>query len=223
MGKLDEILAAAKDGAANQTPASGTALVQTDSGKSNLPATNMSADAFLNGGGMDVDGYISVNEFGIRLNKNWKGFLDDFEATIDLSEVQFAWGVQKTIGKNVEYAKTYDGITTATSASWPDTLAKFKAESQKPADPYRLAEIPVTLTQGYADPKGGGDIEADTTLGITTSVTAFKPWQKFHKKLDKAGLGQATVKVKVKHSPRTNAAGQNYGVYEFELIEVLNQ
>ena len=87
MGKLDDVLAAAKAGAADQ--GAGTALVQTSgsTGGSNLPATNMSTEAFLNGGGMDVDGYVAVNEFGIRLNKNWKGFLDDFEATIDLSEV----------------------------------------------------------------------------------------------------------------------------------------
>ena len=101
-------------------------------------------------------------------------------------------------------------------------MAKFKAESQKPADPYRRAEIPQTQTQGYEDPTGGNPVEADTAVGITTSVTAFKPWQKFHRKLDKAGLGQATIKVKVKHAPRTNAAGQNYGVYEFELLEVVD-
>lgn len=220
MGKLDDVLAAAREGAANKTADTGTALVQTGGG-SNLPATNMSADAFLNGGGMDVDGYIAVNEFGIRLNKNWKGFIDDFEATIDLGDVQFAWGVQKTIGKNVEYAKTYDGVTTATGGNWAETMSKFKAESQKAADPYRLAEIPLVLTQGYEDPKGGNPVEADTQLGITTSITAFKPWQKFHKKLLKAGLGDATVKVKVKHAPRTNSSGQNYGVYEFELLEVV--
>lgn len=220
MGKLDDVLAAAKAGAAD-AGSNGTALVQT-SGGGNLPATtDMSAEAFLNSGGMDVDGYISVNEFGIRLNKNWKGFLDEFEATIDLTDVVYAYGVQKTVGKNVEYAKTYDGRTTATQGNWAETVEKFKAESQKDATPYRLAEIPLTLTQGYEDPKGGNAIEADTTLGITTSVTAFKPWQKFHKKLMKAGLGEATVKVKVKHSPRSNAAGQNYGVYDFELLEVV--
>ncbi len=222
MGKLDEVLAAAKAGAAD-AGSTGTALVVTGGG-SNLPAivNNMSAEAFLNSGGMDVDGYISVNEFGIRLNKNWKGFLDDFEAIIDLSEVTYAFGIQKTVGKNVEYEKTYDTKTTARGGSWPDTVARFKAESQKPADPYRLAEIPLTLTQGYEDPKGGSPVEADTTLGITTSVTAFKPWQKFHKKLMKAGLGEAKVRVKVTHAPRTNAAGQNYGVYEFEALEVLD-
>lgn len=220
MGKLDDVLAAAKAGAADQT--ANTALVQTSGGgTSNLPATNMSTDSFLSSGGMDVDGYIAVNEFGIRLNKNWKGFLDEFEAIIDLSEVVYAMGIQKTIGKNVEYEKTYDGTTTARGGNWPETVARFKEESQKPADPYRLAEIPVTLTQGYDDGKGGVSVEADTTLGITTSVTAFKPWQKFHKKLDKAGLREAKVRVKIKHAPRVNAAGQAYGVYEFEALEVI--
>jgi hypothetical protein len=216
VGKLDDVLAAAKAGAADQ--GAGTALVATSTGTgSNLPArTDMSTESFLNSGGMDVDGYVAVNEFGIRLNKNWKGFIDDFEATIDLSEVVYAFGVQKTVGKNVEYAKTYDGVTTATGGNWSEVCAQYKAESQKDASPYRLAEIPVTLTQGYADPKGGGDIEADTTLGITTSVTAF------HKKLAKAGLGEATVKVKVKHAPRQNSGGVGYGVYEYELIEVVD-
>lgn len=221
MSKLDDILAAAKEGAANlpatQAQTGGTNLTQTSPS-----GTNMSTEAFLNGGGLDVDGYVSVNEFGIRLVKDWKGFLDSFEATIDLSDVTYFKGIQKTIGKNVEYAKTYDGVTTAKGESWEAIKTQFMAESQKPASPYDGAEIPVTLVQGYDDGKGGKAVEADTTLGITTSITAFKPWQKFHKKLAKAGMIDASIRVKISAVARKNAAGQDYGVYDFELLEVLD-
>lgn len=219
--KLDEILAAAKEGAANlpatQAQTGGTALTQTST-----PSTNMSTEAFLNGGGMDVEGYVAVNEFGIRLIKDWKGFLDSFEGIIDLSEVTYFKGIQKTIGKQVDYAKTYDGVTTAKGESWEAIKAEYARDSQKPASPYDGAEIPVTLTQGYESGKAGDKaVEADVTLGITTSVTAFKPWQRFHKKLAKAGLIDARIKVKITHAPRKNTAGQEYGVYEFEVLEVL--
>jgi hypothetical protein len=222
VSKLDDILAAAKSGAENlpaTTPQTGgsTALTQTSTS-----GTDMSTEAFLNSGGMDVEGYVNVNEFGIRLNKEWKGFLDSFEATIDLADVVYFKGIQKTIGKNVEYAKTYNGITTSKGENWEAIKAEYMRDSQKPASPYDGAEIPVTLTQGYDDGKGGKPVEADTTLGITTSITAFKPWQRFHKKLAKAGLIEGRVKVKITAVPRRNAGGQDYGVYDFEVLEVLD-
>jgi hypothetical protein len=58
-------------------------------------------------------------------------------------------------------------------------------------------------------------------VGLTTSITGFKPWKAFYKKLQQAGLNTSVIKVNIKHSPRKNAAGQEYGVYEFDLIEIV--
>ena len=221
MPTLDEVLAQAKSGAANLTPATpGTAIQSQPTGSS--VSYNMNEDAFLNGGGMEVDSYIQVKDAGLRLSKDWAGFIDEFEATIDMRDVAFFMGIRREVGKNVDYARTYDGVTTSKGENFQQVVSEFKATSQKPADPYRGADIPLVLTQGYADPKDPKKaMEADSVVGLTTSITGFKPWANFHKKAKAAGLGTSVLKVRVSHSPRKNAAGQEYGVCEFELIDIV--
>lgn len=222
---LDAILAAAKNQAANlPAPVAASDNLPAVGAQSGVPATggfNMSMDAFLNPGGMEVQSYVQVKEGGIKLDKDWTGFLDEFEAILTLSEVQFFMGIRKEVGSQVTYAKSYDGQTTSRGENFATIVEQFKRESQKPADTYRGADIPLTLTQGYKDPKGKGEFDADTVVGLTTSITGFKPFAAFAKKLQLAGLANTPVKVKVKHSPRKNAAGQAYGVCEFDVIEVL--
>lgn len=219
--KLDDILAAAKANAANLpavSPQTNTNLVQT--GSYGAPIT---MDTLANAGGMDVETYVTVNAFGIRLSKDWTGFIDEFEGTIDLRDVAAFMGIQKTVGKNVDYFKTYDGVTTTRGENWQQVVNDCKANSQKDAATYPGADIPITLTQGYADPKDAKKVfEADTAVGLTTSITGFKPWKAFYKKLQQAGLSTSVIKVKISHSPRKNAAGQDYGVYEFELLEIVS-
>jgi hypothetical protein len=220
MSKLDDIIAQAKAGAANLpavTSQTSGNLVQTGTSGGAL-----TMDQVANSGGMDVDTYVTVNEFGIRLSKDWTNFIEEFEGVIDLREVAAFNGIQKTIGKNVEYAKTYDNQVTSRGENWAQIVAQFKEQSQKEAGTYPGADIPITLTQGYADPKDPKKaFEADTVVGLTTSITGFKPWKSFYKKLQQAGLNTSTIKVKITHSPRKNSAGQNYGVYEFELLDIV--
>jgi len=219
--KLDDLLAAAKANVQNLpavSPQTNTNLVQT--GSYGAPLT---MDSIANSGGMDVETYSTVNAFGIRLSKDWTGFIDEFEGVVDLRDVAAFMGIQKTVGKSVEYFKTYDGVTGSRGENWQQVVADCKANSQKDASTYPGADIPLTLTQGYADPKDAKKVyEADTTVGLTTSITGFKPWKAFYKKLAQAGLNTSVVKLKIVHSPRKNAAGQDYGVYEFELLEIVN-
>jgi hypothetical protein len=221
MSALDDVLAAAKGAATALVPSASSvsngALTQT-SGR----AAPLTMDNLANAGGMDVETYATVNEFGIRLSKDWTMFIDEFEATIDLRDVMAFMGIQKTVGKQVDYAKTYDNETTARGENWMQIVNEFKANSQKPANTYPGADIPMTLTKGYADPKDPKKaFEADTTVGVSTSITGFKPWKAFYKKLQQANLTTSVIKVSVKHSPRVNTAGQKYGVYEFDLIEIV--
>lgn len=181
----------------------------------------MSQDAFLNPGGMECDSYVQVKEGGIKLDKDWTGFLDEFEAIVDLADVQYFYGIRKEVGNNVSYAKTYDGVTTPKGENFAQIVAEFKATSQKPADTYRGADIPLELTQGYKDPKGKGEMEAGQIVGLTTSITGFKPWASFARKMAAAGLDKGQVKIKVTHSARKNAANQAYGVCEFDIVEVV--
>lgn len=216
MSTIDEVMKKAQEQANNLPapvafPAAPPAVSQT--------SYNMDLDSFLNRGGMEVEGYIQVKDAGIRLHKDWSGYIDEFDVTIDLSEVITFIGIRKEVGKQVTYAKTYDGRTTTRGENFSEIVAKFKAESQKPADPYPGFDIPMTLTKDYADPKDPKKvIEEGATLGLSTSITGYKPFASFMKRLVKAGMRDATVTVRVKHSPRKNSANQEYGVCEFELL-----
>lgn len=226
MSNIDDLIAQAKN--AGQaitplTPINPPAAPAVASG--GLPtAFNMDTNAFLNPGGMEVDSYVQVKEGGIKLNKDWDGFIEEFEAIIDLSEVQFFMGIRKEVGSNVTYAKTYDGVTTPRGENFAQVVAEFKRDSQKPADVYRGADIPMKLVNDYADPRSKGTKvqSAGDIVGLSTSITGFKPWASFHRKLANGGLGNATVRVKVMHSPRKNSNNQAYGVCEFELLEVVD-
>lgn len=230
MSNLDAILAAAKSQATALTPVDTGAPAAgmpapLSSGGGAMTAYNMSMDAFLNPGGMECATYIQVKDSGIKLNKDWVGTVDEFEAIMTLSEVQFFMGIRKEVGTNVSYAKSYDGQTEARSGEpFAQVVEKFKRESQKPADIYRGADVPLTLVSSLEDPRKGstakGYGEGDV-VGLTTSITGFKPFAAFAKKLQQAGLANTPVKVKVTHSPRKNAANQAYGVCEFDVIEVL--
>jgi hypothetical protein len=226
LSNLDAILAAAKNQAANlpAVPAAAAAGVPAIGPNGAVPSTgyNMSMDAFLNPGGMECESYVQVKEGGIKLSKDWVGFIDEFDAILNLSEVQFFIGIRKEVGSQVTYAKSYDGQTTSRGENFAAVVEEFKRTSQKPADTYRGADIPLTLLAGIADPKGKGPaLEADAIVGLTTSITGFKPFAAFAKKLQQAGLGNTPVKVRVKHAARKNAQNQAYGVCEFDVLEVI--
>lgn len=226
---LDDVLAKAQAASANLVPlgnpggAAGL-LATAGFGGGAMTSYNMSQDSFLAANGMEVDSYIQVKDAGIKLSKDWGGYIDEFEATIDLQDVAFFMGIRKEVGTVVTYAKTYDGLTTVKGEPFAQIVEQFKRESQKPADPYRGADIPMTLVSDYADPKDAKKVlEAGKVVGLSTSITGFKPWASFHRKIVAAGFGNAVIKVKITHEARKNAANQDYGVCQFELLEVVSQ
>jgi len=223
LSNLDAILAAAKEQATALAPVAPIAQTPALAPVGGAVAYNMSMDAFLNPGGMECASYIQVKDAGIKLSKDWVGFIEEFEAVLDLSEVQFFMGIRKEVGNQVTYAKSYDGQTDSRSGeNFAQVVEKFKRESQKPADIYRGADIPLTLIGDVASSKKDDKVyTADQVVGLTTSITGFKPFAAFAKKLTQAGLGSTPIKVKVTHSPRKNAANQSYGVCEFEFLEVV--
>lgn len=221
---LDSILAAAQAQSANLQQVSGTdtgtalAPINPMAGGGAVAAFNMSEDAFLNPGGMECESYIQVKDAGIKLSKDWQGYIDEFEAILDPRDVQFFMGIRKEVGSNVSYAKSYDGVSTARGENFAQIVADFRATSQKPAEPYRGADIPLTLVSAIADPKGKGpSFEQDAVVGLTTSITGFKPFATFMRKLKDAGLANGPINIICRHSPRKNAAGQEYGVITYDL------
>ena len=209
--------------AASQVPA-------TTDGPSNDVAPvqyGTSLDSFLSGG-MQVDSWIQVKDAGIRLNREDKAFIEEFDAELDLDTVQLFVGLRAEFaGNKVEYRKSIDGgKTTTLGESFAQIQAQWKETSLKPVSPYRGADMTLVLTDDVV--QGKVTIPAGTKLGYTTPVTGFAPFQQLLKKLAAEGrvqdvgggrLSGGTVKVRCTHDPRINAAKQEYGVMLMELAD----
>jgi hypothetical protein len=206
---LQSAMDAAKE-AANQVPA-----VQDTQGALAPMSFGTSLDDFLSGG-MQVDAWVQVKDGGIRLNRDEKAYIEEFEAELDLNTVQLFHGVRAEFaGNKVEYAKSFASV-----------CAHYKANSVKPANPYRGADMVLVLTKDVV--QGKTTIPAGTRIGYTTPITGFAPFQTLLKglaaegKLTDAGGGRLTPTgenptVKLVHERRTNDQNQDYGVLLMEL------
>jgi hypothetical protein len=192
-----------------------------------VPANNNalaapSMTSMVNSGGMTVDEYLTVKAEGFRIG-DMKGLIEEFVAELDMTEVVAVYSARGESGGNTTFIKSYDGVTTSQGQNFQVAMQHLQATNQKFTGPYKSAEIPVELVQDVKDPKGGTNYESGTIVGITPSVTGFAHFQKFLKKLQKQdpALLEATLKVRVSHEKRTNKNNNEWGVVNFELLEVL--
>lgn len=215
------------------------AMRQASEAAAGLPATTSQStdvapvqygtglDDFLSGG-MQVDKWIQVKDAGIRLDRDEKAFITEFEAELDLDSVQLFVGLRAEFaGNKVEYRQSNDGgKTTTRGENFAELAARWKATSVKPVDPYRGANMTLVLANDVV--QGKTTIPAGTKLGYTTPVTGFTPFQNLLKKLAAEGkvsdagggrLSGGRVAVKLTHEARENAAKQEYGVVLMDIAD----
>ncbi len=223
MNSLSETMAAAREAAAN-LPATQDAT-GTDLAPANTYSQDFSTglDDFLTGGGIKPDKWLQVKDMGIRIDRDEKQYITEFEGDLDLSQILLFWGSRAEFaGNKVVYAKSYDGKLTVKGEPFGQVVAEFKANSLKDASPYRGADVVVQLTEDVT--QGKSVIPAGTKVGYSTSITGFAAVQNLLAAMKKAGrlrdIGDGdTIRVKVKHEMRTNAAKQDYGVLLFEVLD----
>lgn len=180
-------------------------------------------DNFMGGNGMTVDEYLTSKAEGFRIGKDMKGLLEEITVSIDMLDVIPVFVSRHESNGNTKFLKSYDGETTPQGQNFQFAFQAACAQNQKNTEPYKTVEIPVTLLEDVKDPKSAVVIHEGTTIGITPSMTGFSHFEKFYKKLLKANPAykDATLKVKVVHTKRTNSNNNEWGVVDFELIEVL--
>lgn len=221
---LDNVMSQAEDAAANfQAPAipgvgHAPAVLPTPA-NSNLAKPSM--NDFMDSGGMDVDTYFRVKAEGFKVGDTMQGLIDDLIVDIDLTEVQPIYSARFESGGNTVFIKSYDGVSTPDGKNFQNEVDRLGRINQKASGIYQSAEIPCTLVDQLADSKKGSSvvIEADTRIGLTPSVTGFKPFQSFMRKLRAASPDRLndTVRVKLVHEKKTNSKNNEWGVLNFEL------
>lgn len=218
---LDNVMAQAEEAAANAAPVPLPVPANTNvAGPVGLVKPDM--DSFLDSGGMDVDEYFRVKPDGFRIGDDMGGLIDELLVEIDLSEVTPIYSFRCEVGGQTKFIKSYDGAITSDNKPFQAEVDRLTRVGEKPSGIYQSSEIPVTLLEDLNDPKKGSSVsfEAGTRVGYTPSVTAFKPFQSFMRKIRSSNpeLLQATVKVKLTHVKRTKGSYE-WGVLNFELVD----
>lgn len=221
---LDKIMTDAENAATAFSPPAvggGSSLIPIPA-NNNTALARPSMDDFIDGGGMDVDEYFRVKAEGFRIGDTMQGLVEEMTVEIDLSEVTPVYSARFESGGNTIFIKSYDGASTPDGKNFQAEVDRLTKTNQKASGVYHSAEIPVELVDDVADPKRGSSvvINAGTRVGYTPSVTGFKPFQSFMKKLrrDNPELMGQTVKVKLTHEKRVKGSNE-WGVLNFALAE----
>jgi hypothetical protein len=190
------------------------------------PAARPSIQNMLDNAGITVDEYVYPDKAGCKISKDMKGYLDDFEAIIDMSEVIAISSFSSELGGNTTFVKSYDGVTAQGGGNYQLELARLSRRAgSKNRGPTDTVEIPMELSVDVKDPKSTLTFDAGTLVGLTPSPTGVKEFNKLLKtlaKIDPNLTVEGRVHVKCVNKERTNTNGNTWGVIAFELIAVLD-
>ena len=174
----------------------------------------------VSAGGLNVDEWLKVNEYGLMSGSHAGLFFEDITVTINMSEVAIFEGIRFG-NKPVTYYKSYDTVSCTSGGTWADAMARAVGADPK-ARPYRGADIPMTANDDIVVINKKGDkvtvIEEGTLLGHSTSITNRKNLKTFIDAVQEAGLEKADVEVRIEHEYRKNNNGHEWGVLLFHLI-----
>lgn len=204
MDQADAAAAAAPTGQALANPATGGAVAQAQ------PIARPSLDDMADNAGISVDAYVTFKYEGMKIG-NGKLF-EEFEATLDMTEVAPISQVRATRSGATTFVKSYDGVSTSTGENFAQKLASLQATHDKVDGPYNTVELPFELLQKVDGADKG------QRVGITPPMTGTDEWNNFYRQLRDQGLTKSKLKVKVKHVGRTNRNGNEWGIASFELL-----
>lgn len=220
---LDQVMAQAEAAAAAAPLAQAPAVVPHQSTALTQPGARRSLQEANDNAGILVETYLLPKTEGLKIGNDMKGLLDDVEGIIDMSDVVVISQIRANTGGNTTFVKSYDGVTTSGGQNFLAELERLRKTNDKVDGPYDTVEIPFELVSDVKDPKGTAIFEAGMEIGYTPSLTGYKEFQRFMKKLTKQDpdLLSARLKVKFIHEKKTNSNNNEWGVVRFELLEIL--
>ena len=168
-------------------------------------------------GSLDVESWLQVDRYGLHLDRSQEA-LEALMVEIDLTEIVPLYMVR--FCKNPpNYCKSYDGVMTFGSPKlWELTLREAQHLDPDCRGQYSAVEIPMTLIDGVELKRDRKTIEGGTRIGYTTSITGYRPFQKFWNECEKKGLTEAVIKIRLGYETR-KSNGNEWGVVTYEIVE----
>lgn len=221
MNSIEDAITAAQQAAASVgSQAAGALATAPTAAPVAARGAPLSMDAMMSAG-MAVDAYLRVKEdVGISIGAD-KRFFPTIKFGLVMSEAVPCEVIK--FGNPATYLKTYDGVTESRGGPWSNALITAQKVDPK-AQPYRSADIPLVALE----PIIGKDnktvlLEKGQKAGISLSTTNWKNWQTFWGSLKARNVvpSDATVIVELGFENRRNAAGNEWAVFTFTLVEVV--
>lgn len=225
---VDKAIRLAKEkaeAAASQAPIETQQVAVTQQGNTSvasyapLNAQPATLDTLTNSG-MNVDDWLKVNGTSILIGSK-TNIVESFKARMRLQDITVFYGVR--FGDPATYFKSFDRVTCVQGGSWPEALQKAQRADPKCKGEYIGGDFTVVTAEDVKDVKGVVVIEAGKRLGHSTSPTGGKPLAGLIRELrdvHKAAMDD-WVLVNIKHVQRTKPGVAPWGVFEFEILEVL--
>lgn len=176
----------------------------------------LSMDDLLQDGGITVDAWLKVDQHGIHIGGKKPIQEEVLGLQLDLAAVRAKYSIKYS--NPPIYKHTYDHQVSSEGEAWALVCQRAQQVDNK-AREYRSADIPLIVTNDIPGTKGEMLAEADQTLGLTLSTTAWKYWERFFNSLAKAGvdLKSDVVTINLRYEV-INRNGNTWGVPTFELV-----
>lgn len=186
------------------------------------PAANFDLDNVAPSGFSGVNGYLKP-QYGQTLVDSTVISEDVIYATIDMANVAKKLSIKG--GNPVQYASTYDGMSTPDGSSWIEAQKHIQI-LDKGARPYTSYDIPLTLLTDLTSVKVSGTEVTRTVVahkgdvyGHTTPTTGRKNFEKILLEIQRQGrtVKDAVVNVKVTRSDLMKEKNK-WAVFSFDLL-----
>ena len=160
-------------------------------------------------GGITVDSWLKVKEFGFLLGEKGTLYSKPIEVSIDMSACQPSFAVK--FGNPAKYFKTYDRIMEASGGTWADAVTRAQ-RAQPDVREYRSVDVPMTVLSAT-----DGLLEVGSTLGYSTPTTGWAEWEKFYRSCATRALTGSVVTAVLNFVPKKNNKGNTWGIITFTL------
>jgi hypothetical protein len=122
--------------------------------------------------GAAVDLWLSIDSDGYKVGSTK---FSAIAGSIDMGSIKFPYMCRANVGGGTKFVRSYDGVREAQSGRpWAEVCAQMQALDANCKGQYDAAEIPLVLDADLV--AGEKVIKAGRAVGITTSVTGFKPF-----------------------------------------------
>lgn len=207
--------------AADQAAEQASVPANTNEGGAPAPAdmgggSPMGLDDFVVGQ-MNVEGYVKVDRHGLHLDNNDEDKFDHLDVILDPSEIQVTEAIK--FGNPPTYYKTLDRVNCVQGGTWANAIREAQKADPK-AKPYKSADIPMELLNETE--AGGSTYEAGTRVGHSLSTTNGGEFQTFLRELQKQGLRNSRVQVRLKPKKQSNQK-YKWAIISFELLGAADQ